>query len=264
MVSGPRAVALAAQAAGVARHTARAIALAAALDTALGVLAFTLALALHHPHDQAGVATGRAAWLVLTLGSGTLAGMVFMSLTRLRPAAADVGFALLGTVVFGAGAALAAGSSPLLVCAIAAAMVVNLAPRRRAVRALLEAWEPAATAALFIIIGALLALPTVWILPAALALAALRVVVRWAVVRYGRIPLGAMRLTPDLGLATAAQGGLALAIATSLVLSDPGSRALATTVGVGVLWAQLGAAPLLAWTRHSRTLAVPQAAAEVS
>src|SRR5439155_983469 len=110
---------------------------------------------------------GPAAWLGLTLGSGVLAGIVFLSLTRLRPAAADVGFALLGTVFFGAGAAYAAGSSPVLACAIAASVIVNLAPRRRAIRAHLEAWESAATAALFIIIGTLLTLPTVWILPAA-------------------------------------------------------------------------------------------------
>src|SRR5207245_11586534 len=49
MVSGPTAVALAARAAGVARHTSRALSLAATLDTTLGILAFTLALAIHHP-----------------------------------------------------------------------------------------------------------------------------------------------------------------------------------------------------------------------
>jgi len=261
MVSGPTAVALAARAAGVARHTTRALTLAAALDTTLGVLAFTLALALHHPRDPA---LGRAAWLALTLGSGVLAGMVFLSLTRLRPAAADLGFALLGAVLFGAGAAYAAGSSPVLACAIAASVIVKLAPSRRAVRAQLEAWEHAATAALFIIIGALLTLPTVWILPAALALAALRVGARWAVVRYGRAAFGALRLPTGVGIATAPQGGLALAVAVSFFLIDPGSGALLTTVVMGVLFAQLAAAPLLARALRAPALTAPQPAAEVS
>jgi len=264
MVSGPTAVALAARVAGVARHTSRALSLAAALDTTLGVLVFTLALALHHPGAQGRPAVGPAAWLALTLGSGVLAGIVFLSLTRLRPAAGDVGFALLGTVFFGAGAAYAAGSSPVLACAIAASVIVNLAPRRRAVRAHLEAWESAATAALFIIIGTLLTLPTVWILPAALALAALRVGVRWVVVRYGRSALGALRRPAGVGIATAPQGGLALAIAASFFLIDPGSGALLTTVVVGVLFAQLAAPPLLARTLRAPALTAPRPAAELS
>src|SRR5207247_4194617 len=196
-------------------------------------------------------AVGPAAWLALTLGSGVLAGIVFLAPTRRRPAAADVGLAWLGTVFFAAGAAYAAGSSPVLACAIAASVIVNLTPRRRAVQAHLEAWESAATAALFIIIGALLTVPTVWILPAALALAALRVGGRWVVVRYGRSALGALRRPAGVGIATAPQGGLALAIAASFFLIDPGSGALLTTLVVGVVFAAL-AAPWLQATKMPR------------
>ena len=103
-----------------------------------------------------------------------------------------------------------------------------------------------------------------WILPAALALAALRVGVRWVVVRYGRSALGALRRPAGVGIATAPQGGLALAIAASFFLIDPGSGALLTTVVVGVLFAQLAAPPLLARTLRAPALTAPRPAAELS
>jgi len=265
VVSGPAAVARAAQATGARRPMVRAFDLAATLDAIFGVLAFAVIVGVSRPRDPAaGVALGRAAWLAMTLGSGVLVGMAFLSVTRLRPVADELSFALLGAVLFGAGAAYAAGSSPLLVCAIAAALIVNLAPQRRGVGARLASWEHPATTGLFIMMGALLVLPTPWILPAALGLATLRVTVRWAVVRYGRSPLEAVRLPAQLGLATTAQGGTALAIAMSFFLIYPGAGALVTTVVVGVLVAQLAAAPLLARSLGVPTLTAPQPAAELS
>src|SRR5436309_1002404 len=238
--------------------------LAATLDAIFGVLAFAVIIGVSRPRDAtAGVELGRAAWLAMTLGSGMLVGMAFLSVTRLRPVADELGFALLGAVLFGAGAAYASGSNPLLVCAIAAALIVNLAPQRRGVRARLGAWEHPATTGLFLMMGALLVLPTPWILPAALGLAALRVAVRWAVVRYGRDPLKAVRLPAQLGLATTAQGGTALAIAMSFFLIYPDAGALVATVVVGVLLAQLAAAPLLAKSLGVPTLTAPQPAAEL-
>jgi len=265
VVSGPVAVARAAQATGARRPAARAFDLAATLDAIFGVLAFAVIIGVSRPRDPtAGVELGRAAWLAMTLGSGVLVGMAFLSVTRLRPVADELGFALLGAVLFGAGAAYASGSNPLLVCAIAAALIVNLAPQRRGVRARLGAWEHPATTGLFIMMGALLVLPTAWILPAALGLAALRVAARWAVVRYGRDPLKAVRLPAQLGLATTAQGGTALAIAMSFFLIYPDAGALVVTVVVGVLLAQLAAAPLLAKSLGVPTLTAPQPAAELS
>src|SRR5438128_2519106 len=124
--SGPGAVTLVARAVGIRQSGTRAFSLAAALETAGGALAFTLPLALHGPHPLA--------WLVFAVGSGALVGMVFLSLTRLRPARADVGFALLATLLFGAGVGYAAELSPFLVCALATALIVNASPRRHAVR----------------------------------------------------------------------------------------------------------------------------------
>jgi Kef-type K+ transport system membrane component KefB len=92
-----------------------------------------------------------------------------------------------------------------------------------------------------IVAGALLDVPTLWLLPAALLLAAVRVAARWAAVRYGR---GA-----NLGLARVAQGGVALGLASSFTLIYAGSSAgstILTTVLIGVMVAQAIAAPLMA------------------
>src|SRR5438128_945510 len=124
--SGPGSVTLVARAVGIRQSGTRAFSLAAALETAGGALAFTLPLALHGPHPLA--------WLVFAVGSGALVGMVFLSLTRLRPARADVGFALLATLLFGPGVGYAAELAPFLACASATALIVNASPRRHAVR----------------------------------------------------------------------------------------------------------------------------------
>ena len=265
VVSGPSAVALAARAVAVPPRTMRAFTLAAAIETAFGAVAFTITLALFHRREpNGGVELGRVAWLVLTLGSGVLIGMVFLSLIRLRAEA--LGLPLLGTVLFGAGAAYAAGSSPFIVCAIAAALIVNRAPMRRAVRARLDAWEPIATTVLFLMIGAVLTLPGPWLLPAAIGLVALRGAVRWAIVQWGRATLTATRVPPQLWLATTAQGGLALGIAVSLFLIYPRAvgEAVLMTVVVGVILAQLAAARLLAWSFRAPALTAPPPAADLS
>src|SRR5207244_2806347 len=95
---------------------------AAALETAGGALAFTLPLALHRAHPLGGrVAVGWLAWLVFTVASGALVGTVFLALTRQRSERADVGFVLLGTLLFGAGVGYAVDLSPFLVVAPRAA-----------------------------------------------------------------------------------------------------------------------------------------------
>jgi hypothetical protein len=123
------------------------------------------------------------------------------------------------------------------------------------VQALLAAWEPPIYTVFLIVAGALLDLPTVWILPAALLLGAIRVAARWAAVRYGRdwLEVGG-DLPPHVGLATVAQGGVALALALSFTLTyagSPGAGTILTTVLVGVMLAQAIAAPLMALALRS-------------
>jgi hypothetical protein len=256
-VSGPGAVTLAARAAGIRRSATRALSLAVVLETACGALAFTLALALHHPHQSAArVALGWLAWLAFAVGSGGLVGTVFVSLTRQWPERADVDFALLASLLFGAGIGYAAELSPFLVCALATALIVNTAPRRQAVRRALVDWERPIYAAFLVIVGALLTLPTVWVLVAVPLLAAARIAAKWAAARYGSVALHLAGVPPDVGLGTVAQGGVAIAMGLNYFMTYRGDGAdaagasaaggeLLTTVVLGVVAAQLVAPPLM-------------------
>jgi hypothetical protein len=263
--SGPGAVTLVARGLGVRRGLAHAFGLAAALETACGALAMTVPLALHRA--QRAAENPKLGWLygiLFAIGCGAVVGLMFLSLTRLRPAREDLGLALLATLLFGAGIGYAADLSPFVVCALAAVVIVNWSPRRRHVRALLLDWEHPIHVVFLVIAGALLTLPTAWIPVAALVIAVLRVGARWASVRYARIALGLANLPPHVGLATVAQGGAALALGISYVLTygglgtgggnggdaggggggGGGGGAVLTTIVLGVAAAQL-AAPLL-------------------
>src|SRR2546425_793238 len=180
LVSEPGAVARTALGVGVRRRLVHAFALAAALDTLVGVLAFTLTLALYHPRVPVGGAPlGWFRWLALAGGSGVLVGMLFLSLSRLRPGRDELGLALPGVVLLGAGAGYAADLSPFVVCALAAGVIVNLSPHRRHVQELLHDWERPIYAVFLMILGALLAPPTAWILLAVVALTAVRIAAKW-------------------------------------------------------------------------------------
>ena len=249
--SGPGAVSLVARAVGIRQSVARAFSLAAALETACGALAFTLPLALHRAHPLGGhAALGWLAWLGLAVGSGALVGAVFLALTRERPER-DAGFVLLATLLFGAGVGYAGELSPFVVCALALALIVNASPRRHAVRQLLADWEPPIYAIFLVIVGALLTLPTVWILVAVPLLAATRAAAKWGASRYGSTALRLGGAPPNVGLGTVAQGGVAIAMGLNFLISygDGGTGvggALLTTVVLGVAAAQLAAPPLTA------------------
>lgn len=252
-VSGPGAVRLAAQVLGIRRGVARLFARVAALETVYGALAMTVPLALLRPHGPARhPELGWLSWMVLAVGSGALVGLVFLSLTRLRPARDDLGMALLATLLFGAGVGYAADLSPFVVCALATVVVVNWSPHRRQARALLAAWEHPIYAIFLIVVGALLTLPTAWILVVVPVLAAARLAVRWVSVRYARVALKLAALPPHMGLATVAQGGAALALGINYYVmygdrperAGPGGAVL-TTIALAVAIAQLTAPPLL-------------------
>lgn len=246
-VSGPGAVALVAEGAGIRHVVATAFGLAAALDTAFGALGFTIALALYHPNQPVfGAVLGWYEWLLVALGSGLLVGVLFLWLARLEPDK-DVTLPLLGTILLGAGVGYAADLSPFVVCAVAAALVVNFSPDRRRVQRLLRDWEHPIYAIFLIIAGALLRLPTFWIFLAVPVFAALRILAKWAPVRLGRGPLRATALPPDVGLATVAQGGVALALGINFYITYGGvsGGAVVTTIVLGMALAQLVAPPLM-------------------
>lgn len=261
--SGPGAVTLVARTQGLGALVARRIARAAALETAAGALAIMLPLSLHRP--QTGGELGWLTSLIFAVGGGALIGMAFLSVSRLQPGgtADDVRFALLATLVFGAGLGYAADLSPLVVCALAAALIVNLSPRRHLARRALAEWAHPFTAVLLLMTGALLTLPTVWILIAAPLLALVRVAARWSAVRFGREALRLHGIPPHAGLVTAAQGATAVALGVNFFMmyagrttGVAGAAVLVTVVG-GVAVTQLAAPVLL-------TLALRTGTAEVS
>src|SRR5207302_1523291 len=98
-------------------------------------------------------------------------------------------------------------------------VTVNASPRRRELRTTLRAWERPMYAPVLIISGALLALPTIWIIAAVPALQALRIAARWVSTRYARLALPLRDLTPHFGLGTVAQGGTALALAVNYFIT---------------------------------------------
>jgi len=244
--SGPGAVTLVARAAGIRERAARSFVLAAALETAAGALLVTVPFALHRPRGATAAAElGWLAWLVFAVGSGALVGMVFLSVSRPRPARADIGVVLLGTLVFGAGVGYAADLSPFVVCALATGLIVNASPRRHVVRQILSDWEHPIYAVFLVVAGALLVLPTAWILAAVVLLAALRVAAKWGVVRLAQDLLRLPAYPSSVELATVAQGGAAVAFALNFFIMYGGQGAVLTTVVLGVALAQVAAPPLV-------------------
>src|SRR6266566_2350216 len=247
--SGPGAVTAVARAVGVAPRLARALSRAAALETAAAALALSVPLALRHP----------VAWTVFAVSGGALVGWVCSSVTRRALAGRDLTAPLVGSVLLGAGVGYATDVSPFIVCALAGLVTVNASPRRREVRTTLRAWERPMYALVLIISGALLALPTLWIIAAVPALQALRIAARWVSTRYARLALPLRDLPPHFGLGTVAQGGTALALAVNYFITSgsgpesPGGgasgrdagAAVLTTIVLGVALAQFAAPPLM-------------------
>jgi len=144
-VSGPGVVALVAREAGLRRSTARGLVLAASLETLVGALLFFVPVALHRGDGLTTIA--------FAVGSAALVGVAFLSLMRVWPAGADIGFAVLATLAFGAGVGYATGLSPFVVCALAAVVIVHASPpaRRHAIRRVLAEWERPVVAVLLVI-----------------------------------------------------------------------------------------------------------------
>ena len=239
--AGPGAVALVLRITGVPPRAARAVVLAATLETACAVVALSVPLALHRRSGAV------IAWLALAVGSGGLTGMLFVWLKRGRAALsrAELTLVVLITLLFAAGIGSAAGVSPFVTCCLASALIVNVSARRHAVRGVLAEAERPIHAVLFLVAGALLAFPTAWIPLAALGLWGVRAAAKWAAVRFARGPFDGARGSRNMGLATIAQGGAVVALGVSYALLYGGGALLATIVLL-VATSQLSAPGLLA------------------
>ena len=219
----------------------------ATLATAFGAVAFEIALALQRPSG-----------LFLDIGGGVLIGILFRGLARLLEPK-DLGLLLAGVVWFSAGVGYGAGLSPFVTCAVAAAVIVNLVPERRLVAQILETWQPTISCVVLVLAGAWLGLPTLWVVPAAVALVAVRIVARWVVGRYGRRLLGPASPPDDSRLVRVVPGAVALALGLSFLLAraprGPAGTAVLTMVVIGVVLTRV-------W--HVRRLTSSPAPAEVS
>jgi hypothetical protein len=240
IIPGGGAMERAARAAGLKPGVARALRRIALLDAACGVLVCAIALSWNHPR-VGGIVPGWMAGLALELGAGALVGALFLGLSRFATDADELGFALAAVLLFGAGLGYAADLSPFLVCALALALIVNVSPTRHRVRAVLGSWERPTYEVLFVLVGAALTLPTLWVLAAAPVLAVLRVLAQWGTVRSGLAYVPAVALPPNAGLASIAQGGSAVALGLSFTLARGAGGAVLTTIVLGVLLTQAAA-----------------------
>jgi Sodium/hydrogen exchanger family len=197
----------------------------ASLDAVVGIIALQVIYSLLHPTPlgQAFGAVPALGWMVVSLGLGTVCGIVFLWLTRKRPDSDELVLFLMGGAAFAAGAAMQLQLSPLFVSVVMGAVVANLSPGHRRVFRNLQRWEKPVYVVLLIMAGAFLRFPTLWIIPLAAAYVILRVGAKVAggAIAVRMIPLP---FTPPkrLGLGLMPQGGISLALAISLMLTFRG------------------------------------------
>ena len=237
IVPGAGAMERAARAAGLPPHLTRSLRRVALLNAACGALVCAAALGLGRPR-VAGVIPGWVAGLALEIVAGLLVGALFIGLIRYAFERRGLGVLLIAVLLFGAGLAYAAGLSPFVVCGLAVGFIVNRSPHRHRVRKMLGMWARPTYEVLFVLAGAFLTLPTLWVLAAAPVLAALRVLAQWSTVRSGIGYLPAATLPSIAGLASVAQGASALALGLGFSLTRGGSGAVLTTIAFGVILTQ--------------------------
>lgn len=191
------------------------------LDAVVGIVALQVTYSVFRPGTMAdgGASVAQPALVGVALGLGLVCGIVFLWLTRLRPAGEELVLFLLGMCAFAAGAALRWGLSPLFVSVTTGAVVANFGRARDRVMRVLERWEKPVYLIFLLLAGALLRTPTLWIVVLALGYALLRALAK--VLAAGTLsavlPLG-FAVPRSLGLGLIPQGGISLAMAASGVL----------------------------------------------
>lgn len=220
----------------------------ASVDALVGIVALQVAYVVYHPGSVlAGVGSPPAVvWFLLAVGLGVVCGIIFVWLVRPRPGREGLVLYLLGIAALGSGVALQLQLSPIFVCVVMGAVVANLAPDPQRVFQALEKWEKPIYVVLLLLAGALVTLPTWWILPLALAYALVRLGAKWMgnVVTVPLIPLS-FPVPRSLGLGLIPQGGISLALAISLVLTYSGLILPDGTRGMELLFAVIVAGVVL-------------------
>lgn len=197
----------------------------ASIDALIGITALQVVYSIYHPSQLVLnlAEVPPAGWTVLALGLGVLCAILFLWLTRARPGSEELVLLLLGISALVSGGALQLQISPLFVAAVMGAVVANLHADRQRVFSVLQQWEKPLYVVLLILAGALLRVPTLWILP----LIGFYVIAR----TVGKVAGSAVAVSATelpvpmprrLGLGLLPQGGISLAMAVSVVLTYEG------------------------------------------
>jgi hypothetical protein len=187
--------------------------------------------------------------VALGLAGGAGVALVVRALVRRARASADAHAGLVAALALAAGMGYVTGVSPFVLCALVAAVAVNAARHRHALRRLrrlLARGERLAVAGLGLAAAPLLARPTAWLLAAGVLLAGLGAAGGWAAVRWGGMLLRVPPWPPAAPAAPtlAAPGSLGLALAVNFGLMNDAGAAVLTVAVIAVLAARL-AAPAL-------------------
>jgi Kef-type K+ transport system membrane component KefB len=229
--------------------------LIASLDAIVGILALQVAYSLFRPGAPPGASTDPFQLVLLGVAAalGLAIGIVFLWLSRRRPAGEELVLYVLGMSAFAAGAALQWGLSPLFVSVTVGATVANLHQNPGRLNRLMQRWEKPVYLTFLLLAGAFLQMPNAWVVLLALAYALLRAGAKTvscaALVSVIRFDFDVPR---RLGLGLVPQGGISLAMAVPGVLlySDLQVRglsaeaALFSIIVIGVMISEL-VGPLL-------------------
>ncbi len=236
-ISTPAAIALLSDTFQVRGRLTQLLFFIASLDAVVGIAALQINYAVYRP--GAAVADGSLVDVIVTLagatGLGVTLGALFLLLSRPRPNREELFLFMLGLAVFGAGAALYLGLSPLYVSAVAGVVIANVSRLRSRVYKVLQEWEKTIYVILLMLAGALLEFPSWLVLPLAGAYVVLRVLAKAAAGWISKSVVPPRIATPgDFGLGLVPQGGISLAMAISITLSYPALRLGAGTLGATV------------------------------
>ncbi len=219
-VSTPAAIALVSNTYMTRGQITRLLFYVASLDAAVGIVAHGIAHSVHRTGMfGSGEALSLAEWFAFSVLLGLFFGILFLSLTRIRPRTQELMLLLIGLVLFAAGTAFYLSLSPLFVCMIAGVVIGNLSPMRRRVYTALSNWEKPIYIIMLVLAGALLQFSSWWIAPLVVAYVGLRILAKWmGGLLASKLRPAGLRLPGSFGLALTPQGGMSLAIAISFVL----------------------------------------------
>ena len=191
------------------------------IDAIVGIVAMQLSYSLFRPGAvQAGIGSpSQLVFVGMALGVGVVCGIVFIWLTRSRPAGEELVLFLLGGCAFAAGVALQWEFSPLFVSMTMGAVVANLSKSRARIQLVLTRWEKPVYVTFLLLAGALLRITTWLVVPLALGYVVLRFAAKLASgALLARLAALGPRVPRRIGLGLIPQGGISIALAVSAML----------------------------------------------